>query len=163
MKKLLISAGALAALALSTPALAANTAQADAFANIVSPLSVTFQTNLDFGTIVGPFAGDVVEIDATGTPNCGTLVCSGSPGAATFTIVGTPDQQLKYTIDNTVTLTGPGGNLTVDTTAAADRSAPGSLDSSGNATLAVGGKLTIPAGTTDGLYSGKLNVQVDYN
>ena len=48
MNKLLISAGALAALALSTPALAApsNQASASATVNIVSPLTLTLKKSV---------------------------------------------------------------------------------------------------------------------
>src|SRR5690348_6799470 len=80
MKKLLISAGALAALALSTPAFAAasNTAQADATVNIVSPLTLTNTSPLNFGTVIGPFAGEIVEVDTGGNRNCNGLTCSGN-------------------------------------------------------------------------------------
>ena len=83
MTKLLISAGAVAALALSTPAFAAaNQATANATVNIVSPLTLTNNTALDFGTIVGPFAGETVEIDTAGVRNCGGLTCSGTTVSA---------------------------------------------------------------------------------
>ena len=75
MKKLLISAGALAATALSTPAFAAtaNQATANATVNIVSPLTLTNDSGLDFGTVVGPFNGETVRID-TATPTCAACI-----------------------------------------------------------------------------------------
>jgi len=115
MKKLLISAGALAALAFTTPALAANTATANATVNIVSPLSLTKDADLNFGTIVGPFAGEVVHVDTAGARTCGGLTCSGTFGAAAFTVTGTPDQDVVLTIPNSVTLNGSvSGTLDVD-------------------------------------------------
>jgi hypothetical protein len=163
MNKLLISAGALAALALSTPALAAtsNTASANATVNIVSPLSLVNNTGLDFGTVVGPFAGQVVHVDTTGARNCAGLTCSGSPTAASFTVTGTPDQAVTLTIPNSVTLNGSvSGSLNVDLSG--DKPADPTLDSAGSATFAVGGKLTIPAGTVDGVYSNTFDVTANY-
>jgi hypothetical protein len=163
MKKILISAGALAALAFTTPALAANTAQADATVNIVSPLSVVNHTALNFGTVVGPFASQVVHVDTTGARNCGGLTCSGNAvvSAATFTVTGTPDQDVTLTIPNSVSLTGSvSGSLSVDLST--DKPADPTLDDTGSADFAVGGKLTIPASTADGVYTGQFDVTADY-
>jgi hypothetical protein len=165
MKKLLISAGALAALALSTPAFAANTASANATVNIVSPLSLTNDTELNFGTVVGPFAGEAIHVAASGTrdPCPATVTCSGdaSVSAASFTLTGTPNQAVVLTIPNTVTLNGSvSGTLSVSL--AGDKPTNPTLDSSGNATFAIGGVLTIPSGTVDGVYSNTFNVTADY-
>lgn len=164
MKKLLISAGALAALALSTPALAANSASANATVNIVSPLSLTKNTDLNFGTVVGPFAGEVVHVDTSGTRTCpGTLTCSGSASvsAASFSLTGTAGQAVVLTIPDSVTLNGSvSGTLDVDLTG--DKPANPTLDGSGNASFSIGGKLTIPTGTVDGVYSSTFDVTADY-
>ena len=160
MKKILISAGALAALALTTPANAANTASANATVNIVSPLSLTKNTDLNFGTVVGPFAGQVVHVDMTSARNCSGLTCSGTFGAATFTVTGTPSQDVTLTIPASVTLNGPGGSLNVDMST--DKPADPTLDVAGSAAFAVGGKLTIPSGTADGVYSNTFNVTANY-
>jgi hypothetical protein len=163
MKMLLISAGAVAALALSTPAFAANnTATANATVNIVSPLTLTNDNGLDFGTIVGPFNGEVVEVATDGSRNCGGLTCSGTTvSAANFTVKdGTPSQNLKLTVDPSVDLTSGTNKLTVDLTT--DLPTGLVTDASGGAKFGVGGSLTIPSGTVDGVYSGTFNVQVDY-
>jgi hypothetical protein len=160
MKKMLISAGALAALAFTTPALAANTASANATVNIVSPLSLVKNTDLNFGTVVGPFAGEVVHVDTGGARTCGGLTCSGTFGAATFTVTGTPDQDVTLTIPNSVTLNGPSGSLNVDMST--DKPVDPTLDSAGTASFGVGGKLTIPSGTADGVYANTFNVTADY-
>jgi hypothetical protein len=164
MKKLLISAGALAALALSTPAFAANTASADATVNIVSPLTLTNDSGLNFGTVVGPFAGETVHVDMAGVRTCpATLTCSGnaSVSAAACTVTGTPDQALALTIPNSVTLNGSvSGTLSVNL--AGDKPANPTLDSSGNASFSIGGVLTIPSGTVDGVYSNTFDVTANY-
>jgi hypothetical protein len=165
MKKLLISAGALAALALSTPALAANTATADATVNIVSPLTLTNTAGLNFGTVVGPFSGEVIHVDGSGTrdPCPATVTCSGNAAvsAATFTLTGTADQGVVLTIPDSVTLNGSvSGSLDVDLTG--DKPANPTLDPSGNASFGIGGKLTITAGTVDGVYSNTFDVTANY-
>lgn len=163
MNKLLISAGALAALALSTPALAvpSNQASANATVNIVSPLTLTKNTDLNFGTIVGPFAGEVVHVDGTGARNCAGLTCSGSPTAASFSLSGTASQAVALTIPNSVTLNGSvSGTLNVDLSG--DKPANPTLDGTGAASFAIGGKLTIPNGTVDGVYSNTFNVTANY-
>jgi hypothetical protein len=169
MKKLLISAGALGALALSTPAFAANTASANATVNIVSPLTVVNvnNTGLNFGTIVansGAFAGEVVHVDMTGARTCpATLTCSGSTvTAAQFKVSGTQSQNIVLTLPASVTLNGSvSGSLNVDLSGD-EPAANEALDATGNYTFAIGGKLTIPAGTVDGVYSNTFNVTANY-
>jgi hypothetical protein len=164
MKKLLISAGALAATALSTPAFAAtaNQATANATVNIVSPLTLTNDSGLDFGTIVGAFNGETVRIDTLGNRNCGGLTCSGTTvSAANFTVSnGTANQALALTVDPSVSLTSGPNSLSVNL----KTDLPTGLvtNASGGATFGIGGSLVIPAGTSDGVYSGTFNVQVDY-
>ena len=150
-----------AGLALSTPALAA-TESSNATVNIVSPLTLTNDTGLNFGTIVGPFAGEVVRVDISGNRNCGGLTCSGTTvSAANFTLTGTPDQGVTLTIPDSVTLNGPGA-ATLDVDMTNDKPADPTLDSSGSATFGVGGQLTIPNGTVDGVYSNTFDVTAEY-
>ncbi len=162
MKKLLISAGAIGALALSTPAFAAtsNSATANATVNIVSPLQLTNNSGLNFGTVVGPFTGSVVRVSNAGSRTCGSLTCSGTPSAANFTATGTASQNLKVTVDPSVTMTSGANSLSVDLST--DLPTGVATNSSGTATFGVGGSLTIPANTPDGLYTGTFNVSVDY-
>lgn len=163
MNKLLIAAGALAATAvLSTPAVAANQATANATVNIVSPLTLTNNTGLNFGTVVGPFNGETVRINTAGTRTCGGLTCSGTTvSAANFTVSnGTPNQNLAITVDPSVSLTSGSNSLSVNLTT--DLPTGVTTNASGGATFGVGGSLAIPAGTTDGVYSGTFNVRVDY-
>jgi hypothetical protein len=164
MKKILISAGALAALAISTPALAANNqAKATATVNLVSPLTLTNTSGLNFGTLVGPFNGETVRVNTAGSRTCGGLVCSGTVTAANFDVSkGTANQGLTVTVDPSVTLNGSvSGSLTVDLTT--DLPSGVTTDGSGNATFGVGGTLVVPSTAVDGLYTGQFNVQVDYN
>jgi hypothetical protein len=165
MNKLLISAGALVATAFSTSAFAAttNTASSNATVNIVSPLTLTNDNGLDFGTIVGPFTGEVVHVNSAGASDCATvgLTCSGTPSAAKFTVTGTANQALVLTIPNSVTLNrSGGGSLSVDLSG--DKPANPTLDSAGSASFTIGGKLTLTSGTVDGVYSNTFDVTANY-
>ena len=164
MNKLLISAAVLGATALSTPAFAAtaNQATANATVNIVSPLTLTNNTGLDFGTVVGPFAGQTVRVKTDNSRTCGGLTCSGTTvSAAKFTVSGgTASQNLAVTVDPSVDLTSGSNTLTVDLTT--DLPSGVTTNATGGATFFVGGSLPIPSGTQDGVYSGTFNVQVDY-
>jgi hypothetical protein len=60
-----------------------------------------------------------------------------------------------------VVLTGSvSGSLNVDLTG--DKPSDPTLDSAGTASFTVGGKLTIPASTVDGVYSNTFDVTANY-
>lgn len=168
MNKILISAGALAVAFVTTPAIAAaaNTATANASVNIVSPLTLQKDADLNFGTIVGPFTGQIVHVNASGLSDCATvgLTCSGTPASAKFTVTGTKGQPVVLTIPNSVVLnnTGPGGgSLNVDLSG--DKPVNPTLDgTTGKASFAIGGKLTLASGATDGLYTSTFDVTANY-
>ena len=167
MKKLLISAGALTALALtSAPAHAqvAATSQADAHVRIYQPLTITSVRDLDLGTIVlGPGTyTDTVGIDQASTFSCGAnLTCSGTPVTAQYYATGTVDQTLTITVSPTIalvnqTLAAPDLTLTVDSPASVV------LDSAGEVTFDIGGSIQVSDGTPEGVYLGTFDVAADY-
>src|SRR3954465_15190128 len=121
MKRISGTAGALAALAItSTPATAASpSAQAGAQAKIYKPLTISKASDLDFGTIVivgASFAAETVTVDTAGTVACGAggnLTCGGTPKAAKFHLVGSNNADVKVSSPQ-FDLTGPGtATLTV--------------------------------------------------
>jgi hypothetical protein len=155
----------LLAAAIADPA-AAVTQNASVNANVIKPLSLTALQNLDLGTITlmpGTWSGATVGISRTGVVSCSpNLICSGAPQVARFNVTGTnkmvvviaaPDvtlvnqndasQSLKLKIDNPgqVTLTSSG--------------APGT-------NFDLGGSLTLSSATVAGVYSGTIQVTVDY-
>ena len=171
MNKLLISAGALTALALtSAPAFAQAvpaTENATATARIYSPLQLTKDSDLNFGTIVitgSTFTGEVVSVDQSGGVTCGggsNLVCdSTNATAANFTVSGSIDADVRVTVPATVSLSGSnGGNLTMTP----DSPSPFSLGSTGSTTFGVGGSISIDDTTTEGVYTGNFDVTAEYN
>jgi hypothetical protein len=172
MNKLLIVAGAVTALAVtSAPANAAPTpatSNANATARIMRPLQLTSTQDLDYGTLVMSGAGaytQAMHIDQTGAlTGCGAnITCSGTAQAATYNVIGTNNQTVVVNVSSPVTLTNANDGTTLDLTP--DAPATVDLGASGNAGVDfnIGGTITIDsATTTDGVYSGTFDVSVDY-
>ena len=160
---------ALAAIALAaTPAIAAPVgvtgAPPSASARIIKPLTLTATGALDFGTIVmnGVTANRTVTLNDDATITCATeLVCAATGTVPTYNVRGTQGQQVNI-IKNGSTLNGSnGGTLTLTPVGAAsvtlaNSGAPGE-------DFTIGGSIVIGAATVDGVYTGTVDVQVDYN
>ena len=164
-----VKIAAIAAVALAaTPALAAPVgvtgAPPSASAKIIKPLTLTSTGALDFGTIVmnGVTANRTVTLNADTTITCATeLVCAANGTVPTYNVRGT-NNQLVNIIKNTSTLNGSnGGTLTLTPVGQASvlltsSGAPGN-------NFDIGGAITIAPTTVDGVYTGTVDVQVDYN
>ena len=167
-----LAALAVAATLVATPAVAAPAAatpKAKATAKIVKPLSLTATRDLDFGTIlVGTVAGtETVSISQDGTTRtCGAgggLTCSGTFASATYNVTGTKQFTVNIAAaasDLTNTTSGNSEKLAFTPNAPAtllltNSGAPGS-------NFSVGGSIGITSATVDGLYSGDIEVTVDY-
>ncbi len=93
-----LAAAATPALAVTGPTPVSPDKQAKATATIVKPLTMTWVSDLDLGTIVlsgaGPFTGAAVGIDQTGTFTCtdANVTCSGPAKSAKYTVTGTNNQ-----------------------------------------------------------------------
>ncbi len=156
---------ALLACSVVAPAFAA-TQNATVSANVVRPLTLASQQNLDLGTItlsLGTWSGATVGISRAGVFSCSTkVVCTGVPQVAKYKVTGTnkmvvlvtaPNVTMVNQADPTQTLT-----LTVDS--------PGQilLTSSGEpgVTFGIGGSVILSSTTSTGDYTGTFNVTVDY-
>lgn len=161
-----LAAVAAAALA-ATPAIAAPVgvtgAPPSATARIIRPLTLTATGALDFGTIVmnGVTATRTVTLNADGSITCATeLVCDPTGTVVTYNVRGT-NNQLVTIHKNTSTLTGSnGGSLTLTPVGQDDIL----LTSSGvpGDDFAIGGAIDIAPATVDGVYTGTVNVTVEY-
>jgi hypothetical protein len=169
MNKVLIAAGAVAALALtSAPAFAATpTTQATATARIVQPLTLDSVQNLDLGTIVLSGTGsytDTVGISQAGVFSCGANVtCSGTTQVARYAATGTQGQTLTVAGSASIPLvnqtqTSPNLALAVAYPAAGSVV----LDATGNVTFDIGGSIQVSDTTADGVYEGVFDVTADY-
>jgi hypothetical protein len=169
MKKVLIAAGAVSALAFtSAPALAVSpTTQATATARIVQPLTLDSVRNLDLGTIVlsgtGPYT-DTIGITQAGAFSCGAdVTCSGTTQTAQYTATGTQGQTLTINGSAQINLVN-GTQTSPDLLLTVDYPAAGSvvLDSAGTVTFDIGGSIDVSDTTADGVYSGTFDVTADY-
>jgi Mat/Ecp fimbriae major subunit len=171
MNKLLISAGAVAALALTSAPAAATpvTASANAKAKIYKPLKIQNNTGLDFATIVLSGSGSynaTVSVDQTGAITCDpNVTCSGTPAAASFTAFGTSNANLAITLpSSTVTLLGTNSksNTLTLTLNAPTTENLGSAGPTTGVTFGVGGSITFPSTQADDTYTGTFSVNADY-
>ena len=164
-----VKIAALAAAALAAaPAVAAPVsvtgAPPSASAKIIKPLTLTATGSLDFGTIVmnGVTANRTVTLNADTSITCATeLVCAANGTVPTYNVRGTNNQVVNI-IKNGSTLNGSnGGTLTLTPVGQASVT----LTSSGapGNDFAIGGAITIAPTTVDGVYTGTVDVQVDYN
>lgn len=164
-----LAASVVASALVATPAVAAPVGAATpatARARIVRPLLLTATRNLDFGTItLGTVAagGEAVSMNQAGVVTCGSggLTCSGTPVSASYNVQGTNNQVVVITA-----VASPLTNANDGTTLSFSPNAPASvtLTNSGapGTNFNVGGSITIVPATTDGVYSGNINVTVDY-
>lgn len=145
------------------------TATATATATIVSPISISKNTDMSFGNIaVQSGTGGTVVLAPAGTRTATSGVTlpatGGSVTAASFTVNGTGSYTYAITLPTSVTLTHSGGVETMAATSfTSNPSGTGAL-SSGTQDIAVGATLTVAAGQLAGTYtSGNFDVTVNYN
>ena len=162
---------AVAAAALATvPAVAAPVgvtgAPPSASARIIRPLSLTATGSLNFGTIVlnGVTVDQTISLSAANLLTCGDNVevtCSGATSVPVYNVRGTQGQRVTI-IKNASDLTNgnDGTTLSMTPTGAADLVLTNSGAPGFN--FEIGGDITITSATTDGLYTGTVDVQVDY-
>lgn len=163
MLKAMIAGTAMAAAAFGANAANAATASGTATAKILRPLTIvaTPGTSLNFGTIVtGTSAAAVVVSSAGALTSCGTgLICTGTTGAAGFTLGGTTGVAVPVSVPATVTLNGSvSGTMTASLAiSAATVTLVGSAGS-----YTVGGTLNVGASQADGNYTGTFTATAVY-
>ena len=168
MTKFVKIAAIAASMLAATPALAAPVgvtpgSEPQASARIIRPLTLSATGTLNFGTIVlnGITADRTVTLNADTSITCATeLVCDLNGTVVTYNVRGTQGQTVTV-IKTDSTLTGSnGGSLTLtpvgqDDVLLTNSGAPG-------VNFPIGGRITIGTGTADGLYTGTVDVTVNY-
>ena len=154
----------LAALA-STPASAA-TANASVNANIVKPVVFTATGSLNFGTIVtnNLTANRIVSLSPTNVLTCGgssELICSGATSVPTYNVQGT-NKQVITIIKTPSTLRNSLNGATLTLTPIGPSSITLTNSGAPGESFAIGGSFTITPTTGEGVYSGVVDVTVDY-
>ncbi|WP_205479859.1 DUF4402 domain-containing protein [Sphingomonas arenae] len=133
-------------------------------ARIIKPLTLTRVRDLDFGTIVMdsvPVGGSAVSVSTASARSCGAgLTCSGTAQSAQYNVRGTNNQVVQVFATN-VSLTGSNGGSLTFTPAVPGNVTLTSSGAPGN-NFDVGGSITVLPTTIDGVYSGDMEVTVDY-
>jgi hypothetical protein len=169
---------ALVALCASTMATAVSAAPASdtaqASVSIVAATQVRATRDLAFGTIAKPTSGTstvtVASAEAAAaTPTLGgggnaTIPTTGQAHAATFRLVGTPNQAISI---SNVTLSFPGAGTNLGTVTAlspvARDGSTSQLPADGDDDLFVGGQIQVSPTTGVATYNGTLSLTVDFN
>jgi len=154
----------------ATPAFAAGTSatpKAKATAKILRPLTLAATRNLDFGTIVvGAIPGtQTVSVSQGGVLTCGAsgLTCSGAVTSAQYSVTGTNNMVVTITAAaSNLTNTTSGGSETLVFTPSAPANVTLANSGAPGTPFTVGGSIQIATSTVDGLYSGDMDVTVDY-
>lgn len=171
MRGLLLIAGAfLCALLPAIPAAAAPgsaTTTVTVKASVVKPLVLTAKQNLDLGTIVlnnGTWSNVTISVSQAGVRTCvsANVTCTGTAQAAKFNVIGTNNQTARIAAPNVTLVNQADSTKTLVMTLSAPASIP--IPNSGNSGVdfSVGGSITVSSTTAGGLYSGTMNVTVDY-
>ena len=166
-----------AALGLGTAA-HADTASADATAEVLAALTLTNTDELNFGTVVlnAGSTGGTVDIDPFGFRTCaGDVICG--PGAAEqaagFNVTGATGTDVSVTLQdlvtNPVSLTHTGNvgstnaEHNIELTSLVDSTfAGGFFFFSGNEDFTVGGTITLDGTEIAGVYEGTFDVTAEY-
>lgn len=156
---------ALAAASFATSASAAATATATATAEVLSSLTLTADSALDFG-LIAPNTGGTVTVNADNSvSSTGSLISTGTRVPAGFTVTGSNGA--------TVVLTLPAAAVTLTRVSGTETMSLGGFNSNpvgafqlspttGQATFNVGGTLTVGSNQVAGVYNGTFNVSVEY-
>lgn len=156
--------------AAASPAMAAPVsagAAAKITVKIIRPLTLTSSGSLGFGTILlnGLTANRTVALSNANVLNCGggtaELICSGVTSVPTYNVRGTNNQVVTI-IKTASNLTNPANGASLTLTPTGPNSVALSNSGAPGVNFNIGGTITITPTTGDGVYSGTVNIQVDY-
>ena len=142
----------------------AATTTVQASVKVVKSLSLTAKQSLDFGTVLlsGAPSSSSVSLSGTGIVTCGPgLTCSGAARPAIFNVQGSNAQTVQiFAVPSDLTNPADGAKLRFTPSAPAsvtltNSGAPGK-------DFNIGGSIDIPSTTSDGTYTGNVEVTVDY-
>lgn len=144
----------------------ATTAVATVEAVIINTITIATRSGLGFGDISSSGAAGTVILAPSGTRTAtgGTTINTATAAyPAAFDLQGIANASFSITLPSSIVLSdGTLSTMTVDSFTSTP-SVSGSLDSSGQLTLLVGGTLNVAGNQSFGSYSGKMAVTVDYN
>lgn len=136
-------------------------------ASVVKPLILRSTGSLNFGTIVlnGLTANRTISLSNANVRDCGggsaQLICSGATSIPSYNVRGTNNRVISI-IKNASSLVNASSGATLLMTLIGPTSV--TLPNSGvnGASFAIGASITLTPTTGEGVYSGTVNVTVDY-
>jgi spore coat protein U-like protein len=142
-----------------------DTGTATVNAEIVSPISISDGSDLDFGRIIGNAAGGTVTVATDGqrtTDNSDLLAPSTTVQAASFTVNAAKDYNYKVEFSSLSLsdIASVGADMPVTFTSSLGTEHI--LGTGADQTLTVGGALTVNANQAEGKYTGEVTVTVAY-
>lgn len=145
----------------------ATSAAVSASATIVTPITITSDRNLAFGTIVPAAGVGSVTVDPLGarTYTGGVTGISSTVSSARFTVGGTANQAytIAFPADNAIVLTSGANTMTLKTWTTDIPGTAGDLGAGASQTFQVGATLNVGAAQASGAYTGTFTVTVTYN
>lgn len=163
--RLALVGAAVSAVSLGSAAHAATSATATATAEVLSTLTLTADSALNFGQIAAN-TGGTVTVNADGTTGfSGSLVSTGTRAPAGFTVGGTNGASVVVSLPaGPATLTRVSGTETMLLSGFNSNPAGAIVlnATTGLANFNVGGTLNVASGQVAGVYSGTFNVSVEY-
>ena len=145
------------------------TATASASANIITPITIVKNVDMNFGNVAvsATLAGTAVLAPAgtrtTGGAGGVTLpATAGTVAAASFTVSGQASYTYAITLPATCTISSAGNTMTVNAFTSTPATT-GTLSGLGAQTLTVGATLNVAAGQASGAYTNASGVPVTVN
>lgn len=143
----------------------------EARVDLVQPITVVKNSDLNFGNFIAGTTNSSFRIDAVNgimsQLNGDAISIGGTQSRASFTATGRPFEQANIRrVQNSINIVRVGGTETmrVDNFWLGNRAGlrDQTLDASGQATYFVGGRLRIGANQAAGAYRGNFDVTIDY-
>ena len=143
------------------------TALAQVKVTIVRPLMLTSTGSLSFGTIIlnGLTGNRTVSLSMANVRNCGggtaELICSGATSVPTYNVRGTNNQTVTI-IKTATNLVNASTGATLSMNPIGPTSITFINSSANGVDFTIGASITLTPATGDGVYTGSVIVQVDY-
>lgn len=165
-----LAIASVAVIGFSSSSFAQATASASASANIITPITIVKDVDMNFGNVaVSAVTAGTAILSPAGTRTTGgaggvTLpATTGTVSAASFTVAGQASYTYAITLPLSCVITdGASHNITVDNFTSSP-TATGILSSGGTETLNVGATLNVAAAQAAGFYTNATGVPVTVN
>ncbi len=159
-------AGSLAlTMGLVSLALPAGPARAQITATFTNPLTITEDLELDFGSLIpGTIAGTVtIAVPSGSSTRSGidVIFLDSTFSHGEFTVTGDGGAAFTITLPASITLSGPGADMTVDTFTT-NPASPTTIIFTGEREVRVGATLHVGAFQAAGSYTGPYTITVEY-